>query len=91
MYMFDEPSSYLDVRQRIAAAVTIRELIQDKNFIIVVEHDLSICDFLRYGEVLLCHDVSVWLGVLVSMRVPCPPFTVTSSACCTASPVGTVW
>lgn len=28
IFMFDEPSSYLDVKQRLKAAVTIRSLIQ---------------------------------------------------------------
>lgn len=47
MYMFDEPSSYLDVRQRLRAAHAIRELAQtgDK-YVICVEHDLSVLDYL---------------------------------------------
>ncbi|KIY91685.1 ATP-binding cassette, sub-family E,member 1 [Monoraphidium neglectum] len=46
VYMIDEPSSYLDVRQRLKAAQTIRELLDIKNFVIVVEHDLSVLDYL---------------------------------------------
>lgn len=46
VYMFDEPSSYLDVRQRIKASKVIRSLIRDDNYIIVVEHDLSVLDYL---------------------------------------------
>ena len=44
--MFDEPSSYLDVKQRLKAAQAIRSLIRDECFIIVVEHDLSVLDYL---------------------------------------------
>ena len=44
--MFDEPSSYLDVRQRIKAAQAIRRLIRHDRYVIVVEHDLSILDYL---------------------------------------------
>lgn len=44
--MFDEPSSYLDVKQRLKAAQMIRSLIQPDNYIIVVEHDLSVLDYL---------------------------------------------
>jgi len=46
--MFDEPSSYLDVKQRIKVCTIIRELLDDEitQYIIVVEHDLSICDYL---------------------------------------------
>lgn len=44
VYMFDEPSCYLDVKQRLKAAQVIRSLLQPKNYVIVVEHDLSILD-----------------------------------------------
>ena len=44
--MFDEPSSYLDVKQRLNAARGIRSLLRDEKCIIVVEHDLSVLDYL---------------------------------------------
>ncbi|CDJ48765.1 ABC transporter, putative [Eimeria brunetti] len=44
--MFDEPSSYLDVRQRIQAAALIRKTVTQDNYVIVVEHDLSVVDYL---------------------------------------------
>jgi ATP-binding cassette subfamily E protein 1 len=61
--MFDEPSSYLDVKQRLKAASTIRSLLkQDKfvlfivvkhtqsiniySYVVVVEHDLAVLDYL---------------------------------------------
>jgi ATP-binding cassette subfamily E protein 1 len=58
VYMFDEPTSYLDVRQRIEATRVIRSLVNDgkKRHIIVVEHDLAILDYISdfihclYGE-----------------------------------------
>lgn len=34
VYMFDEPSSYLDVKQRLAAARVIRSLSKHDNYII---------------------------------------------------------
>jgi len=51
VYMFDEPSSYLDVKQRLKAARAIREVIggegqMKQNYVIVVEHDLSVLDYL---------------------------------------------
>ncbi|SAM03771.1 hypothetical protein [Absidia glauca] len=46
VYMFDEPSSYLDVKQRLNAARVIRSLIASDTYIIVVEHDLSVLDYL---------------------------------------------
>ena len=44
--MIDEPSSYLDVRQRLKAAEVIRGLLAPGKFVIVVEHDLSVLDYL---------------------------------------------
>lgn len=46
IYMIDEPSSYLDVRQRMKAAQTIRDLLGPDKYVIVVEHDLSVLDYL---------------------------------------------
>lgn len=46
VYMIDEPTSYLDVKQRIKMAKLIRSLQTLNNYIIVVEHDLSILDYL---------------------------------------------
>lgn len=37
-YRFDEPSSYLDVKQRLSAARMIRSLLASDNYVIVVEH-----------------------------------------------------
>jgi len=45
LYMFDEPSSYLDIKQRIAMAKTLRSLQEHDNYIVIVEHDLSIMDY----------------------------------------------
>lgn len=38
VYMFDEPSSYLDVKQRLLAAKVIRSLLCYDNYVIVVSH-----------------------------------------------------
>lgn len=48
VYMFDEPSSYLDIKQRIKAATTIRSLVDlgPSVFVIAIEHDLSVLDYL---------------------------------------------
>lgn len=40
--MFDEPSSYLDVKQRLNAARAIRNLMRPDDYVIVVEHDLAV-------------------------------------------------
>lgn len=50
VYMFDEPSSYLDVKQRLKAADVIRSIISSENgpkkYVLVVEHDLAVLDYL---------------------------------------------
>ncbi|ADI32652.1 ribosome biogenesis/translation initiation ATPase RLI [Staphylothermus hellenicus] len=56
-YFFDEPCSYLDVKERLRVAQAIREFIDvSKKYIMVVEHDLMILDYISdqvsiiYGE-----------------------------------------
>ncbi len=46
VYLIDEPSSYLDVSERINMAKLIRSLTGDNKTIVVVEHDLAILDYL---------------------------------------------
>ena len=45
LYFFDEPSSYLDVEQRMLVAREIRRL-AEKSMVMVVEHDLAVADYL---------------------------------------------
>ncbi len=55
IYYFDEPSSYLDVYQRLQMGKLIQELAEDKT-VMVVDHDLATLDYLAdtihvfYGE-----------------------------------------
>ena len=42
IFVFDEPSSYLDVKQRLNAARAIRNLMRPDDYVIVVEHDLAV-------------------------------------------------
>jgi len=46
LYMFDEPSAYLDVRERLNLARVIRSLAAKGKAVIVVEHDLIVSDYL---------------------------------------------
>lgn len=82
IYMFDEPSSYLDVKQRLNAARTIRSLLGPKIYVIVVEHDLSVLDYLSdyvcvlygipgiYGVVTLPYGVREGINVFLDGVVP---------------------
>ncbi|EAN93392.1 ribonuclease L inhibitor, putative [Trypanosoma cruzi] len=82
VYMFDEPSSYLDVRQRLTAAQVIRSLLKEDNYVIVVEHDLSALDYMSdfvcvlygvpgiYGVVTMPYGVREGINVFLDGFVP---------------------
>ncbi|RME53023.1 ribosome biogenesis/translation initiation ATPase RLI [Candidatus Woesearchaeota archaeon] len=44
VYFFDEPTSYLDIKQRLKIATFIRSLANENTAVMVVEHDLIILD-----------------------------------------------
>jgi ATP-binding cassette, sub-family E, member 1 len=44
LYVFDEPTSYLDIKQRLKISEFIKELANEETAVLVVEHDLLILD-----------------------------------------------
>ncbi len=46
VYLFDEPSSYEDIYQRLNIARAIRKLADEKKTVICIEHDLALVDYL---------------------------------------------
>jgi len=46
LYIFDEPTSFLDIKQRINLSRFIKNLANDVTSILIVEHDLIIFDYL---------------------------------------------
>ncbi len=86
VYMFDEPSSYLDVKQRLKAATTIRSVVAGEEglqkFVIVVEHDLAILDYLSdyicclygtpsaYGVVTMPFSVREGINIFLAGFIP---------------------
>jgi ATP-binding cassette subfamily E protein 1 len=82
VYMFDEPSSYLDVKQRLNAANIIRQLLHATCYVIVVEHDLSVLDYLSdfvcilygvpsvYGVVTLPSSVREGINIFLDGNIP---------------------
>jgi len=46
IYIFDEPTNYLDIKQRFKIAKFIRSLLNSQTAVIVIEHDLIILDYL---------------------------------------------
>lgn len=55
-YFFDEPSSFLDVSERIRVAKVIRKLLKENKYVMIAEHDLAVLDYssdltsIFYGE-----------------------------------------
>lgn len=73
VYMFDEPSSYLDVEQRLAAGRAIRGLLTHENFVIVVEHDLAVLDYLSDFICCLYGKPGAYGVVTMPFGVSAPP------------------
>lgn len=82
IYMFDEPSSFLDVKQRLNAAQAIRSVLGPTKYVIVVEHDLSVLDYLSdficclygvpgaYGVVTMPFSVREGINIFLDGFVP---------------------
>jgi len=82
VYLFDEPSSYLDVKQRLVVARAIRSLKEENKTIIVAEHDLAIIDYLSdqicvfygepgvYGVVSHVHGVRTGINIYLQGFIP---------------------
>ena len=68
VYFFDEPSSYLDIHERMRVVRIIQELVQEGKRIIVIEHDLAILD-------VLCDLVHVVYGQRAAYGIFTPPRT----------------
>lgn len=81
-YMFDEPSSYLDIKQRLKAAEVIRSLLHPDCYIVAVEHDLSVLDYLSdficclygkpsmYGVVTMPYSVREGINIFLDGFIP---------------------
>jgi ATP-binding cassette subfamily E protein 1 len=82
VYLFDEPSSYLDVKQRLEVAKVIRGLKDDGKTVIVAEHDLAIIDYLSdqicifygepgvYGIISNVHGVRTGINIYLQGYIP---------------------
>ena len=82
VYLFDEPSSYLDVKQRLRAARVIRSLRGEDKVVVVVEHDLAALDYLSdqicifygvpgvYGIVSHVHGVKDGINIYLQGYIP---------------------
>ncbi len=81
VYFFDEPTSYLDIYQRVKIARLIKDLSADKQ-VMVIEHDLAVLDFLAdnvsviygsegaYGVFTLARQVRTAINVYLDGYLP---------------------
>ncbi len=82
VYLIDEPSSYLDVKQRLEVAKAIRSLKSDDKIVVVAEHDLAVLDYLSdqicvfygkpgvYGIVSNVHGVRTGINIYLEGYIP---------------------
>ena len=82
VYLFDEPSSHLDIYQRMNAAKVIRSLTADGRMVLVAEHDLAVLDYLSddififygepgvYGIVSKVHGVREGINIYIRGYIP---------------------
>jgi len=68
IYYFDEPTSFLDVFQRMAVAKKIREFCKDKS-LMIIDHDLATLDF-------LADKIQIFYGVPGAYGVVSKPYGV---------------
>ncbi len=66
VYFYDEPSSYLDMKQRLSVAKAIQEKSKD-NQVMVIEHDLAVLDFLADNVHIIYGDKGAY-GVVAQPR-----------------------
>ena len=56
LYIFDEPTSYLDIKQRLRMSTFVRDMAIEQTHVMIVEHDLIVLDYITdlvhvmYGE-----------------------------------------
>jgi ATP-binding cassette subfamily E protein 1 len=82
IYFFDEPTAYLDVRERLRMARAIRKLSSLGKTVVVVEHDLSILDYVSdlvcmfygdpgvYGIISHPHGTRVGVNIFLDGFIP---------------------
>jgi ATP-binding cassette subfamily E protein 1 len=82
IYFFDEPTAYLDVRERLRVGRAIRHLSDQGKTVVVVEHDLSILDYVSdlvcifygkpgaYGIVSHPHGTRVGVNIFLDGYIP---------------------
>lgn len=67
VYIFDEPTNYLDVKQRLKLAEKIRSISTADNYVIIIDHDITILDF-------IADIICIMFGVAAAYGVSSLPY-----------------
>lgn len=65
VYIFDEPTNYLDIKQRLIMVKLIREIIitNENAYVLVIDHDLSMLDY-ACDEIYICYGKAGAYGII---------------------------
>lgn len=66
-YFFDEPSSYNDIYQRLAVSRVINNLAKEGKSVMIVEHDMSLLDYLSDNIFILYGEPGVY-GIVSTLQ-----------------------
>jgi ATP-binding cassette subfamily E protein 1 len=66
-YFFDEPSSFNDIYQRLAVGKVINNLAREKKSVMIVEHDMSLLDYLSDNVFILYGEPGAY-GIVSSLQ-----------------------
>lgn len=69
VYIFDEPTNYLDISQRVKIAKEIRNLVAENKYVIVVDHDIAFLDYVSDKICVLYGKPSAY-GILSAVYQP---------------------
>ncbi len=69
VYIFDEPSNFLDVKQRLEVARMIRSMDLEHKYALLIEHDLSILDYVS-DEIYIVYGSPGQYGIVSTSQTP---------------------
>lgn len=82
MYIFDEPTNYLDIKQRLKVAECIQSLVSTERYVLVIDHDITILDYVAdqlyimygtpaaYGVVSIPHSTAAAINMYFEGYIP---------------------
>jgi ATP-binding cassette subfamily E protein 1 len=69
VFIFDEPSNFLDGKQRLNMCKVIRNLVKPENYVLVIDHDISMLDYVADVINIIYGKASAYGIVSTSMTV----------------------